>query len=263
MINIIVFSKNRACQLDLLLRSMKDKFKIEHNLTILYTLSDIQIEKGYEILKRVYSEIKFVKENNFKQNLLDLISLEYKYTLCLTDDCFFIAEVQKDDIFKVFDEDEKNILALSLLRSRNNKYIYDNSSELSYSPEFLENNTWKWRKTKFKIWKYSMGVATNIYRTKDLLNCISKLNFRHPNTLESAMIKNPINKPLMIGFNEIKVVEFDVNKVNKVQYNNLQESVKFFNNQWLNNMRIKKGPLKNLRKDLYMFRNINFEFEQR
>jgi hypothetical protein len=108
-----------------------------------------------------------------------------------------------------------------------------------------------------------MGVATNIYRTKDLLNCISKLNFRHPNTLESAMIKNPINKPLMIGFNEIKVVEFDVNKVNKVQYINLQESVKFFNNQWLNNMRIKKGPLKNLRKDLYMFRNINFEFEQR
>ena len=215
MINIIVFSKDRACQLDLFLRSMKDKFKIEYNLTILYTFSDILTEKGYEILKSIYSEIKFVKENNFKQDVLNLISLEYKYTLCLTDDCFFTAEVKKDNIFEAFDNDEKNILALSLLRSISTKYIVDSFEKLSYSPEFLENNTWEWRKTKLRIWKYSMSVATNIYRTKDLLNCISKLKFVHPNTLESAMVRNPINKPLMMGFDEIKVVELDINDINK------------------------------------------------
>ena len=64
-INIIIFGRDRGCQLELLIRSMKEFFKEfnECEIKILYTYSNNEYEKGYEKLKIIHtdSNLKFIK----------------------------------------------------------------------------------------------------------------------------------------------------------------------------------------------------------
>ena len=73
MLNIVCYSKNRACQLELLLRSMNKFWKHNHQINVLYTYTDDEYEKGYDILIDEYKNINFVLEKNFKKDTLFLI----------------------------------------------------------------------------------------------------------------------------------------------------------------------------------------------
>ena len=263
MINIIIFSKDRACQLDLLLRSLRRRFKLGYTLSVLYTYSNDNYKEGYVLVKNIWSRyVYFKKELNFKEDLINMFLTNYKFTLYLTDDNFFTKDVIVDGYFKLF-EDSDIFLALSLLKSRNNKYLYDNSDRLSYQPEWIDDIIWNWKKS-LGIWNYCMSLATNIYNTEDLRNCITKLPFTGPNTLEDLMVANPINKKYMVGSSEIKVVTLDANKVYKgsnIQFDILQEE-SMLNDKWLDGYRI-KNTFEGLRNNLYVFRKVIFEFEKR
>ena len=51
-LDIIVFSKDRACQLDALLRSMREFFRLPHRIHVIYTTSTGEFELGYDFLRR-------------------------------------------------------------------------------------------------------------------------------------------------------------------------------------------------------------------
>ena len=55
MLNIIVFSRDRACQLELFIRSMKFYFKefYQYNINVLYTYSNNKFKEGYEKLFKI------------------------------------------------------------------------------------------------------------------------------------------------------------------------------------------------------------------
>ena len=90
--NVVIFSKDRAAQLDLLLRSMlwlmADKY-------VIYTCSTKNHDKGYDKLFWDYwcdrSDIHlFMQEDNFKDSLLRHIDTEQAGTVFFTDDDVFI-----------------------------------------------------------------------------------------------------------------------------------------------------------------------------
>ena len=68
MINIVIFSKDRACQLELFLRSMKNFF-FEWSLckvSILYTYSNDSFKKGYEKTRFYHPEFNYVLEDGIR-----------------------------------------------------------------------------------------------------------------------------------------------------------------------------------------------------
>ena len=72
-VNIIIFSKDRACQLDLLLRSMWshiDSFDLYH-IKVLYTYSNSLFYEGYrELIEREeFPSVFFKHETNFKDDV--------------------------------------------------------------------------------------------------------------------------------------------------------------------------------------------------
>ncbi len=78
MINGIVFSKDRAAQLDLLLKSISKNAKDVFQLKVIYASSEISFEKGYEKLIDKHPEVKWMKEStNFKNDVMskDILSL--------------------------------------------------------------------------------------------------------------------------------------------------------------------------------------------
>ena len=70
MLQIIIFSFNRALQLDTLLTSIIEKWQApEYNIDIVYNTSDNEFQKGYDILIEKYrnnNTIVFNKESRVK-----------------------------------------------------------------------------------------------------------------------------------------------------------------------------------------------------
>ncbi len=68
----IIFSKDRALQLDSLIRSIKDHYsELPHTMIVLYATSDQIYDDAYELLKEkeYIADINWIKEQNFAQNI--------------------------------------------------------------------------------------------------------------------------------------------------------------------------------------------------
>ena len=61
-LDVIVFSKDRANQLDALLRSMRAFFPLPHRLHIIYTSSNGEFERAYDLLRRWHQGINWVED---------------------------------------------------------------------------------------------------------------------------------------------------------------------------------------------------------
>ena len=86
MISALVFSKNRALQLDLLLNSIKKNFKQCSEVSVLYTTTD-KHKKSYEILQKEHGDIKFVKQGSFYSDICDITkNFKNKSVVMFTDD---------------------------------------------------------------------------------------------------------------------------------------------------------------------------------
>ena len=66
MIQIVIFSFNRALQVEALLASIKRHWKQpQYKLTVLYNTTGVDFQRGYDILQQEYPEYEFVKERVF------------------------------------------------------------------------------------------------------------------------------------------------------------------------------------------------------
>lgn len=87
MLTAIIFSKNRACQLDLLLRSIRKNLPIFDRILILYTYTSDDFKKGYEVLRyKHYNTIYLLKQTDFKKNTIQLINDSSEMV------CFFVDD---------------------------------------------------------------------------------------------------------------------------------------------------------------------------
>ena len=87
MIDTIIFSKDRAMQLELLLRSIKDNFKELNNVHILCKGTTNEFNSGYGKLSKMYPEFKWVAEQNLIQDVKNIVnSFESKFAMTFVDD---------------------------------------------------------------------------------------------------------------------------------------------------------------------------------
>src|SRR5260370_282763 len=106
----IIFSKNRAAQLDLFLQGLNE------SATVLYTFEQ-EYKKGYSIVKKKYPNIKFEKQRNFKTQLTSIIQKSHKFILFLVDDDILVSPFSENSPeFKEF-KNNLEIIALSLRMS--------------------------------------------------------------------------------------------------------------------------------------------------
>jgi len=243
-ITTIIFSKNRACQLELLLRSLNMP------ATILFT-HDIEFQEGYEKLMMMYPKFHFVKERNFKKQVIKLIG-NSKYVMFLCDDDIMIEHFKEDCSEFVEFKKNKDIVCLSLRISPN----YNRAPA-------LKNNTWKWKGEK-KDWGYPMSVTSSIFRKKDILPAIIKEKFKTPNGLEVKLRRNVPNRKLMMCFDSPKTIN---NLANRVQSkypnrNNLGIPLSDLNERFLRGGRLSLSYIKEkAKKSKSCFLMVHYKWE--
>lgn len=206
--NVIIFSKNRACQLDLLLRSLRLQVK-RKNLRVLYTC-DPEYEAAYNKAMKMHPNVEFVLEEDFQSQVGSSITSEY--VLFLVDDDVMIDSYNEAcPEFLKFQANE-DIICLNLRMARNYDYDFLKNKQVPI-PKF-DNGMWEWKNYRHD-WGYPMAVSSHIFRKKDILPILETMEFGDPNTLERSMQRR-LNKPLMIGFKTAKFVNIPVNRVGKV-----------------------------------------------
>ena len=185
----LIFSKDRAMQLDALLGSLtlncRDILKID--LKVLYTTSNPHFDEQYQKMKAEYIHVDFIKETDFREQVLSSIS-NYMYVLFLVDDDIVVNAFSIKSIIRDL-ADHNDALGFSLRLGKNTVYCYTRNREQKL-PVFtrLRNMTSKycWIDCEYDF-GYPLEVSSSVYRVEDILPLLMQLSFSTPNTMESTM----------------------------------------------------------------------------
>lgn len=188
----LIFSKDRAMQLDALLRSIslncRDIEKVD--LKVLYTTSNAHFDEQYQRLKDEYGNIEFIKETDFREQVLSCIP-KYPYVLFLVDDDIFVNDFSIKSIITDL-SDNSDALGFSLRLGENTGYCYTLYKEQKL-PVFtaLQNMTLKycWIGCEYDF-GYPLEISSSVYRVGDILPLLIHLPFSNPNTMEANMSLN-------------------------------------------------------------------------
>jgi hypothetical protein len=220
MIDIIVFSKDRACQLDALLRSIDIKFKIDHTIKVLYKDSNDNFKLGYDKVISDFKNVEFFQESSFRDNLFSILkTCKNKMISFFVDDIIMTETLNEIEFVERFYNDN-NTLTISLRLGKNISICY--AMNIPIAKPNLINNMWNWQQHAFRgDWGYSMSLDGDIYRKEEFVKYIPQIEFGNPCHMEAHMTNKPIgNKALMMCFDKSKLINIPINKTNDIPGNN-------------------------------------------
>ena len=221
MITTVIFSKDRACQLEFLLRTlMHNKFgNISQDFFILYKGSTPDFDDGYNKLQEMTNNIAWIDEDDFQSDTIDIIKNAQDYI------CFFVDD---NLMYRQCDYDAKYIVSVLTqvegagcfsLRLGLNTTIQDpySNKKVNKMPDFTkiqvdgysDSLAWQWTTLPLNNFSYPFSVDGHIYNTDLILNSLD-YEFDTPNALEgrfdaknippvmfcgtrSCIINNPMN----------------------------------------------------------------------
>jgi hypothetical protein len=264
-VNTIIFSKDRACQLDALLRSIReqvDGWWQRGSWSVVFTASDDPFRRGYARLRGdpVAQGFEFIDEERrgagFREIVIGAMEAQLRQNPAAF--CMFLVD---DDVFKSpwhpVDAGPMDVLArdqsvacVSLRMCRR----YDRSYNLGIDtrpPPMDAGCRWKWRRAKGD-WGYPMSLDGHVFRYADLLPIVKRIDFRSPNTLEAALAKHPlVRRPRMVCYPEAIVVNLPLNIVQTEWVNRVAEmhgvAAAWLNREYLAGRRIDLAPIYALR----------------
>jgi hypothetical protein len=126
-INIVVFSKDRAMQLELFIRSFNTFVRNadQYCVNVLYTHSTDEFRQGYIKLRETTSHnVVLYNETNFRGDTIKLIDITNPHTVFFTDDDVFINNFDfYDKQMELFEWDD-SIICRSLRLNKSLTYCY-------------------------------------------------------------------------------------------------------------------------------------------
>lgn len=216
MLNVVVFSKDRPAQLELLLRSLQRYLAGWEQLAprVLYACSDERAEAGYDLVEHLYPQVEWHVQHggrSFKEHVLGLVDPARPLTVFLVDDDVLKAAVSvADDEIEQLARDPE-LLCVSLRMAPHMDYCY--SEDLSTPPPaFAPRNTWAWQGLAGD-WGYPMSLDGHVFRTAEILPLLETLDYRDPNSLEAALAAVPPARPLVRCYASARLVNIPANRV--------------------------------------------------
>jgi hypothetical protein len=221
---LIIFSKNRACQLNLLLDSIKENSPLLFDkISVLYKYDNEEYFYGYKKLFEKYPSIEFVNEKNFRNETIRLIDDNIEVTTFMVDDAVIFKKImaRKIDIIKPVVEEN---FIFSLRLGLNCVYSHPANLEYVLGEHEIKGEYIVFDYTKQQIgdFKYPLSTDGHIFNTHTIKELLIEIDFHNPNTLESNLQRfvNSYSIPKMIKcFIESKLVSIPVNLVNNT-FNN-------------------------------------------
>jgi len=216
MLTTLIFSKNRACQLNLLLKSIQQNlpnFDLE-DVCVLYTATTSRFFAGYEILEDSFPEVNFILQYDFEENTRAILHDANEYVCFFVDDNIIYRQSSLSPVM-VSDFMSKVPVCCISLRLGTNTTIQDQYHQV---PAILPRTFF--REGEFLVWDWSncpphgnfgypFSVDGHIYKTTTVMDGLT-FDFDTPNAFEgrydvkhfenfmaciehSILVNNPLN----------------------------------------------------------------------
>ena len=160
----VVFSMDRALQLDGLLRSFFLNKKGDCDIKVIYRTSNDEHKKSYqEVEARFKGKVEFFEETgSFKSTLVNVLNqLKSGKLFFLVDDIIFTENFDCGFLSKI--DTSKYIFSLRMGNHLNYSYVVDKAQRL---PGFIDKNDeylyWDWSKSELD-WAYPLSVDGHIF----------------------------------------------------------------------------------------------------
>jgi hypothetical protein len=211
----IVFSRDRAMQLDAFLRSVELHVpELFEELVVLYRATEEGFAAGYERLRAERPGVTWVAESNFRDDLLELVGDERLLVFHTDDDVYF----RSIGAFDLRDEEVCFTLRLGL----NTTYCYplDRDEELRDAEVGGDRVSWDWRAQDPGAYSYPLALNAHVFRAREAHEWLGRTEYASPNELEAALqALSPDVQPRMASFAHSAVVSIPANIVNDTYAN--------------------------------------------
>jgi hypothetical protein len=213
-LNLIVWSKDRACQLDLLLRSIKKNANL-FSVSVLYTYSPHH-EPSYKNLIEEYTDVNFVQEKDFRADTISLIESSQDYVCFSTDDMVFYRPVPCEHL----KPSHNSVFSFRLGLNTIKQDIHNNT----YQPALnnfssINSNLIGWQ-TRFyhplNNYGYPLALDTHIFPISSFLPIVKSCKWNNSNTLEGSIQKYSHLYEYIYSFNQSVSVNIPTNNMSGV-----------------------------------------------
>lgn len=254
---LIIPSFDRACQLELLLFSLRKNIKDYNNIysTVLYRASSASFAEGYQQVIKEYPEVTFILEENFDRQIKDQLAF-CGFVGFLTDDCIFYREYRptiKDTLDLIWDDTLCFSWRLGLNTTTQYYVTWEQQPSLEqlgygcfgdYSKdEYFIKWNWKVRPPQTN-YGYPFSWDGHIYFGNELYTICKDWDFHNPRSFESQMVapsvKDKFKKNMVAG----SLGHIFVNTINCCQQEKIpaglrhRYSLEELNNKFLDGYRI-------------------------
>ena len=251
MITSVIFSKNRACQLDLLLHSINHNLPNFDEIHVLYHATNQYFFAGYEMVREKFPWIYFWQQNDFEKDTINILdNWVDEYVCFFVDDNIIYRQCDLNNNFieNVFNEiPELTCFTLRLGKNTTTQDQYHNQPTV-FPNDFLVGNIngvnvlmWNWTTVQvFGDFGYPFSVDGHIYKTKDLLPLLD-YEFDNPNGFEGRFNKNKFSTKTMACFEQSVLVNNPLNIVGSSNNNSgwwYGHTLEELNEKYLDNYQI-------------------------
>lgn len=177
----LIFSKNRAAQLDTLLRSMEDFLWMDSwEISILGYYEEGIHKDTWELLKSKWQGVEFIDEQKgeFERQVRKFIDSDMDNIMFMVDDGIFLNKCEK----------------LTYQIPAGGSISYRLGYEmLKYSKLSADHYHWYFTceamKQEAADWRYPFSVDAHAYNINDIRDILKTVTFKNPNTFEDNIYK--------------------------------------------------------------------------
>jgi len=247
----LIISKDRACQLDLHLRSTHILNSIP-TITILYIGSNEEYIQGYNKVKNLYADwdISWIPEIDFRKDFINYLdTLSVPYFLMMGDDNYFIQDFDIQDCISILKNEKVYSVSIRLTDSMDVNAVTQHTMG---HPNFIVHNDnqimWNWTTMNRKYdWGYPAPLTGTVFRKDFIYQEAKRIPYEHPGQLEGKMNhRRDFAKPYLATLNTCCMVDIPMNNVNGVNNKNLNISTEHLNTMFLSGKRISLSTIQNI-----------------
>lgn len=235
----IVVSKDRAAQLDLLLRSVTcHADNLVDSISVVWDASDEDFERAYLACESEHPSVDFFPENTFFDEISYLVEQADDHVMFLTDDSYFYRDLPELDPLAVL-QAESDVLCFSLRLGRNTWICYPLKGRDQRVPHFInmdDHLIWGWAESDGDF-GYPGSLDGHIFRKADMLRLIREDDhWWNPNTLEDTLTRGvyKIPKSSMASFPRSVLVGIPANRTSRSHPGNRYGDFHPIDQTWLN-----------------------------
>jgi hypothetical protein len=227
LVRTIVFSRDRAAQLDLLLRSLARNGRLLFDeIVVLLRSTSEESALAYDLVALEHSRVRLVEERrSFAEEVYALLP-EGGYVLFLTDDDVLYGRVDARPL--TFLGGNPTVATFSLRLGVNTRicYPYRREQELPpVAPGAGVVMSWRWNGADGDF-GYPLSLDGHLFRAADVHRLLDGADFSNPNELEGALARRApsFRRPLMASYRQSRLVSIPTNRVTETPGNRFGES---------------------------------------